>query len=122
MPETTLVSRLIRYFRNGPVLLNALLMVISALAAWRCYPWLAYQMFLGIAAVCLCGLLLPRYWTVGSLMIGIYFGLMMDSPVKSGTKATQLWNTFESMMKWGIIGLLIGILIDIARAQGKRNS
>lgn len=110
--------------RRALVVLHIMLVIVSSIIAYKCYSVVGISgQFLFLvwvtvsciaAAICRWGCLLP------CTLMGMVLGATLDPAVKHGSHESQVIETIWFIVLGTLLGVGVGVLLDVLHAENQR--
>jgi hypothetical protein len=94
------------------IALTLFLLLISLQMAVLSYPLRFWKLGAAMAVMSLVALVLRVGWVVTLMIAGVYVGLILDPPIKSGTRESQMWETLSWICAGVTAGFFLGWIAD----------
>ena len=100
---------------NAAALSLPLFLLLAALATlvYSTTGERVWQLFAALAGFSSLALLLRFGWVVPCMVAGTVIGFFADPAIKGGDHESQMWETVWHLVGGTLVGLFIGILIDV---------
>lgn len=89
---------------------------LATLSYLRAELWLSALLGL-LAGAALLATLLRLGWSVPCMVLGTFFGFIVDARPKGGPVDAQMWETVSSIIVGALIGFAIGLIADRVHPQ-----